>query len=560
MSFTHSLNHRGAGLVRLLLAVIGVSLIAACLVPLSTAQPVKAWSADPAVNTPVCTVGRYQAYPVMVSDGSGGAIVAWQDGRKATYDWDIYAQRISATGASQWTANGVPIYNSAGEQWYPAIVADGSGGAIIAWIDGDSGPVAVYAQRVNSAGALQWAAAGKVVVSSANLEHDIEMVTDGSSGAIIVWVDWCLDYGCYTGTVYAQRLNSAGTRQWGTAAVEVAVIASGGDYSRPEIKVAPDGSGGAVVAWQEYTGDQWDVRAQRISSAGVLQWAAGGIAVAATSHRDWCPVIMSDGSGGAVIAWSENKDDGTAGIRAQRVNSAGVPQWTEGGSVVFAAATAQEMFNIVLAGDGSGGAIVGWLKDTGGSDIYAQRVDSSGTRRWAAGGVAVCSNMYTQTHLVAVSDGAGGAVMAWHDERSQNEVWEIWDIYAQRVSAAGATLWASNGVAICHSAQIRTAAAIVPDGSGGAILAWNDQRTAGYENEHLYAQRVNAQGGLGGGSAPPAWDINADYKADYKDLAILGAHYGESTSSPYPAWDINRDGLVNYKDLAILGAHYGEAY
>jgi len=32
------------------------------------------------------------------------------------------------------------------------------------------------------------------------------------------------------------------------------------------------------------------------------------------------------------------------------------------------------------------------------------------------------------------------------------------------------------------------------------------------------------------------------------------------TVSAYPRWDINQDGVVNYKDLAILGAHYGEVY
>jgi hypothetical protein len=58
----------------------------------------------------------------------------------------------------------------------------------------------------------------------------------------------------------------------------------------------------------------------------------------------------------------------------------------------------------------------------------------------------------------------------------------------------------------------------------------------------------------------PKWDINQDGKVDYKDLAILGAHYGEITSPPYPAWDINQDAKVDYKDLAILGAHYGEVY
>jgi hypothetical protein len=58
----------------------------------------------------------------------------------------------------------------------------------------------------------------------------------------------------------------------------------------------------------------------------------------------------------------------------------------------------------------------------------------------------------------------------------------------------------------------------------------------------------------------PAWDINQDGKVDYKDLAILGAHYGETSAPPYPAWDINQDGKVDYKDLATLGAHYGEVY
>lgn len=61
-------------------------------------------------------------------------------------------------------------------------------------------------------------------------------------------------------------------------------------------------------------------------------------------------------------------------------------------------------------------------------------------------------------------------------------------------------------------------------------------------------------------SAYTRWDINQDGKVDYRDLAILGAHYGELTSEPYPNWDTNQDGVIDYKDLAVLGAHYGESY
>ncbi|MDI6807711.1 MAG: T9SS type A sorting domain-containing protein [Candidatus Eisenbacteria bacterium] len=37
--------------------------------------------------------GALQYYPVMVEDGCGGAIIAWQDYRSGT-NWDIYAQRV----------------------------------------------------------------------------------------------------------------------------------------------------------------------------------------------------------------------------------------------------------------------------------------------------------------------------------------------------------------------------------------------------------------------------------------------------------------------------------
>jgi hypothetical protein len=55
-----------------------------------------------------------------------------------------------------------------------------------------------------------------------------------------------------------------------------------------------------------------------------------------------------------------------------------------------------------------------------------------------------------------------------------------------------------------------------------------------------------------------SWDINEDGAVDYKDLAILGAHYGETTELPYPRYDINQDGRVGVHDRDLLVAHYRE--
>jgi len=75
-----------------------------------------------AVNgLPVCTADGEQQSAQIVSDGSGGAILSWQDRRSGSH-LDIYAQRIDADGTPQWTADGVPLCAAAGEQEYPKMV------------------------------------------------------------------------------------------------------------------------------------------------------------------------------------------------------------------------------------------------------------------------------------------------------------------------------------------------------------------------------------------------------------------------------------------------------
>ena len=54
-------------------------------------------------------------FPTIISDGSGGAIIAWMDSRSGAH-CDIYAQRINASGVVQWTADGVAISTAAGAQ------------------------------------------------------------------------------------------------------------------------------------------------------------------------------------------------------------------------------------------------------------------------------------------------------------------------------------------------------------------------------------------------------------------------------------------------------------
>src|SRR5262245_14560525 len=76
-------------------------LLLALLVPCAA---LAAWPHDPANgNLPLAIATGFQGSTAQVSDGAGGTIVAWTDGRTDA-SGDIYIQRVSAAGVPQWTA------------------------------------------------------------------------------------------------------------------------------------------------------------------------------------------------------------------------------------------------------------------------------------------------------------------------------------------------------------------------------------------------------------------------------------------------------------------------
>jgi hypothetical protein len=129
-------------------------LITACLLLPTVEQTYAQWSTDPAINNAISAATSDQDSPTIVNDGSGGEIISWRDDRSGINS-DIYAQRINASGAVQWTTNGVAICTATGDQAYPSILSDGTGGAIITWDDHRSGTnYDIYAQRIYENSAL----------------------------------------------------------------------------------------------------------------------------------------------------------------------------------------------------------------------------------------------------------------------------------------------------------------------------------------------------------------------------------------------------------------------
>ncbi len=114
---------------------------------------------------------------------------------------------------------------------------------------------------------------------------------------------------------------------------------------------------------------------------------------------------------------------------------------------------------------------------------------------WQTDGVSVCTFPGYQGRGAAISDGAGGVIISWGDPRPGAE-----GQYVQHISASGTPQWAVNGVPI--SSDPSGATVIVSDGAGGAIVVWSDNRDGIFDefgeaqNMDIFAARVRTSGNV----------------------------------------------------------------
>jgi hypothetical protein len=436
------------------------------------------WTADPKNNTVVMGYSNETIYyPANVSDGAGGAIIMWYGPASC-----IYMQRVNAAGYRQWTSNGV-IIPGVSMEIRSVIVSDDSGGAIITWskMNGGYDNNDIYAQRVDASGAIRWTTSGAAICTAAGNQYHPVITSDHAGGAIIAWDDY---RNSSEPDIYAQRINASGSVLWAADGVAISTATSW----QTEAAIASDDSGGAIITWKDLrSGTGYpDIYAQHINALGAVLWTSGGTPICTEADEQSDQNIISDGFGGAIIAWQDWRNGANYDIYAQRISAEGSILWATNGQAICA--TANFEYSPEIISDGSGGAIFSWYNSLiGEKDLFAQRINSTGSVQWASDGVPICTLKGWQDEQAIAKDDSGGAIITWTDYRSGTYS----DIYAQRINASGVVQWADTGVAIGTASGSQHAPAIVRDGSGGAIISWVDQIRG------VYASQIGGNGVLG---------------------------------------------------------------
>jgi hypothetical protein len=482
---------------------------------------------------PVCIDPEMQAHPHIVTDDAGGAIIIWRHWcMENGHGYLVHrAQRITPNRTLLWGDDGALVFPEMNLPTLCEVISDGEGGVICVFtVYSELNDYDIHAQRIDENGNALWSSDGVAVCTAPHSQTKPRCVSDGSGGAIIAWED----DRSYIEQTYVQRVSGEGACLWDEDGIHVSQ-----DYDDAlSPMVVEDGAGGAIIVWQDDRGwTDWDIYAQRIGADGTFYWEVGGVPICVESNRQTDPKIISTKAHGAIIMW-EDWSDGVEypSIYAQKVNPQGNIMLDYGGALICT--MAHYYFDWNLISDGSDGAILTWSKITAPAEVnvFAQRMDSDGNILWGSDGVAVGGMTGDEVNPAIVAGGNGGAIIVWRDSSMLD-----WELYAQRVDENGNTLWATSGISLCCEAQFGgSEPAIASNGDGGIIAAWHDVRHIYVSDHDIYAQIIDADGAINitSDSPPTACRLYSNYPNPFNPTTTIRFHLSERSDVRLDIYDV----------------------
>jgi hypothetical protein len=372
---------------------------------------------------------------VIAARPSGGAYVAFSE------DATIRVQSYDGAGAARWQSGGVHVVDVSPFELIdnPHVIADAGAGVFVCFEYRTGGPVDdIRCQLLDDAGARQWGAAGVSVGDGGDADLRVlpRGVTDGAGGMLLFWRNMRQSYARPDDSpmlMEGQHFDSSGARLWGAMpkVVRTTGLASTNGYTYGYFQVASDGSGGAVLAFNDWAGGDlaMDVMAQRVSFEGDLLWGDGAIVTAASGHQQHEQTIGA-GDGGAFVAVWEDIGASRNRLRLYRLAPNGAQAWAPGGLLLSDPAATALDYSVHGTFDGAL-LRLGWTHQAapGTLEMDARYVlyDLQGRRRGGPAGVALTTAPDGQFLRDLVHSAAADRTLAVWDDRRKHS-WDNMDV------------------------------------------------------------------------------------------------------------------------------------
>ncbi len=375
-------------------------------------------------------------YFFISKDNNGGVFVVFDnaDYFDNTYSRRTYVQRVDSSGNKLWGPNGIAVSPQMDKRIMAiSMCSDGKDGCYVFWkFMNDRNHVDLWAQYLDGQGNFRWDSSG-VLITNQFISHEwpVPCLTaiDENGGFICHFVD-------STGAKL-QRINSNGEFLWGKG---VSIFQKLGWF--PNMK--SDGFGGVIIAGSyrsdedDGSGTLYSVGVQRVDQDGHILWGDKGLIVTDLAHyTTHKPEIAIDNFGNTVVIWQDCRS-GYSDIYAQKLNSAGKIQWQNNGTQICSVESEKYLQEAVIANDKSTGeTIIIWCDFRAcvepifwvGVTINGQCINSEGNSIWSSD--KLISSYQPMKWWRVISDGNGGAIVCWDGKNMERGIW------AQQISHNG---------------------------------------------------------------------------------------------------------------------------
>lgn len=231
------------------------------------------------------------SYYHTIGDGNNGFYLVGSTGGLGT---GIVAQHFDASGNSSWAAQTIISAGGAsgrGSDWQ--LFTDPANNLYVAWTSNGGDPLV---SKVLPSGALGWASPGYVALSTDPAFQTNPHAIWHDNALWMIWEDARGGSGSFDYKCYAQKIDAAGNLAWAANGVPVYGLSAGA----PRPKLAPSDNG-SVMAFYTTDTNGANFRAQKILPTGSLAFAAPGVILHSVADNkpyelDYVPVGQPNGS------------------------------------------------------------------------------------------------------------------------------------------------------------------------------------------------------------------------------------------------------------------------
>lgn len=270
---------------------------------------------DSSDGSPIRQGVHIEWYRTLASGNEGESIFVWSDTRFGMRN--IFAHKINQNGELLWGNDGATITNLPGRQEDPVSITDGSGGAFVAWVDyrfdaqGD-----IYIQHINSEGEILMDPNGVALADVPGKQITINMCTDSLGGVFVTWQD---KRSGIDDDIYGTHVSSNYTI--GSPGSGYPIVTQGGSQNSKTIEYA--GNNEAFIAWTDFReGANANIYGQKFGMDMTMQFEENGLLIAGTQEQELKPRATFVNNDISFLCWKVG--DENSKVLYQFINSDGI--------------------------------------------------------------------------------------------------------------------------------------------------------------------------------------------------------------------------------------------